>query len=65
MEGNPNHAYLNEVNVYLNSCSESVDINLDNGAVGYLAITAQPEAFSIACLNAFITPTNPVATLIL
>ena len=59
------HAYLTEVNGYLNACSASVHSNLDNGAVGYLAITAQPAAFTIACPNAFITPTNPGTTLIL
>ena len=39
--------------------------NLGNGTVGYLAITAQPAAFALACLNVFITPSNPGATIIL
>ena len=65
LEGNPTHAYLTEVNGYLNACSKSVHINIGNGAVGYFAITAQPAAFAIACPNAFITPTNPGCTLIL
>ena len=65
LEGNPTHSYLMEVNGYLNACSASVHSNLGNGAVGYLAITMQPAGFAIACPNAFITPTNLGATLIL
>ena len=65
LEGNPTHAYLTEVNGYLNDCSASVHINLGNGAVGYLAITAQPEVLALACQIAFNTPSNTIATLIL
>ena len=62
---NPTHSYLTEFNRYLNACSASVHINLDNGVVGYLSVTAQPAAFALACLNVFNTPANPGATFIL
>ena len=65
MEGKPIHAYLTEVNGYLNACSASVHKNLVNGAGGHLAITAQPAAFTLAFPNAYNTPTNPGATIIL
>ena len=65
LEGNPTHAYLTEVNGYLNVCSASVHSNLGNGAVGYLAITAQPASFALAFPDAFNAPSNLGATLIL
>ena len=62
---NPTHSYLTEFNRYLNACSASVHINLYNEAVGYLAITAQPAAFALACPISFIAPVDLGATLIL
>ena len=65
LEGNPIHTYLTEAKGYLNACSASVHRNLGNGAVGYLAIIAKSAAFNLVCLNAFNTPANLGATLIL
>ena len=59
MEGVPTHAFLTELNGFLNACSASVHCNLGNGTVGYLIITAQPAAFAIACPTNFIRPVNP------
>ena len=65
LEGNPNHAYLTEVNGYLNDLSASVHNNIGNGEVGYLAITSQQAALALVCQNVFNTMANMGATLIL
>ena len=40
-------------------------INLSNGSVGYVAITAKPEEFTLVYPNLFNTTANPGGTLIL
>ena len=65
LEGNPTHTYLTDLNGYLNACAASVHCDLGNGKVGYLALTAQPATFTLACATPFIHPTHPGATLTL
>ena len=58
----PNHAYLTELNSYLNLYTASVHSNLGNGTVVYLVLTAQPASFAMACLDIFFQPRNPGVT---
>ena len=59
-----NHAYLTELNSYLNLCTASVHRNLGNGTVGYLVLTAQPASFAMACSDIFVQPRNPGVTFV-
>ena len=65
LEKKTTHAYLTEVNGYLNSCSASVHSNIGNWEISYLSITAQLAAFDLVCPNVFKTPANTGATFIL
>ena len=64
-EGNPTHTYLTDLNGYLNACAASVHCDLGNGKVRYLALTAQPATFTLACATPFIHSTHSGATLTL
>ena len=59
LQGAPTYDYMIELNVYLNSCSSSIDYSLGCGSLRYLVLTAQPSIFTIHCGTAFIHPTNP------
>ena len=65
LEGNPTHTYLTDFDGYLNTCAASVHRDLGNGKVDYLALTAQPAAFTLACATPSIHSTHPVVTLTL
>ena len=60
LEGTPNHAFLTEMNTYMDMCSSSLHSNLGNGQVGYLVVTAQPAAFALAYPVGFIILVNPI-----
>jgi len=49
---------MTDLNVYLNSCSFSVNCELGCGTLGYLVLTAQPVIFSTHCGTSFIQPVN-------
>ena len=46
------------LDVYLNSCSSSVDCTLGCGTLEYLVLTAQPAVFDTHCGTEFVTPRN-------
>ena len=50
---------MTNLNVYLTSCSSSVNCPLGCGTLGYLVLTAQPAVFSTHCATAFVAPTCP------
>ena len=49
---------MTEVNGFLNACAASVHLNLGNGTVGYIVLTAQPDSFTIMSPTAFVKPVN-------
>ena len=58
LEGVPTYEYMTNLNVYLNSCSSSVDCTLGCSTLGYLVLTAPPAVFNTHCFTKFITPRN-------
>ena len=59
LEGVPTYEYMNNLNVYLNSCSSAVNCTLECGTLGYLVLTAQPAVFNTHCVTKFVIPKNP------
>ena len=58
LEGIPTYKYMNNLNVYLNSCSSAVDCTLGYGTLGYLFLTAQSAVFNTHYGMDFCAPTN-------
>ena len=59
LEGVPIYEIMTNLNVYLNSCSSAVDCTLGCGTLGYLVLTAQPNAFKTHCVKKLVIPKNP------
>ena len=59
LEGVTTYKYMTNLNVYLNSCSSTVNWTLRCSTLGYLFLTAQPAIFSTHRSTAFLPPKNP------
>ena len=59
LEGEPTYEYMKNFNVYLNSCSSTVDCTLGCSLLGYLVLTLQPAVFITHCGTPFLRQKNP------
>ena len=57
--GNPTYNTIAEVNLKLNSNSDSVQSNLGCGTLGLLQLTISPSVYNTFLSTAFIVPVNP------
>ena len=53
LEGVPTYKYMTNLNVYLNSCSSTVDCTIGCGTLEYLVLTEQPSVFNTHCGTEF------------
>ena len=59
LDGVPTYEYMNNLNVYLNSCSTAVDCTLGCYTLEYLVLTAQTAVFNTHSITKFVIPKNP------
>ena len=54
---------LNSLNSHLNACAALVHINLGDGTLGYIVLTATPATYNLLIMLPFVVPVNVGPTL--